>query len=123
MSWLEGVECMQPDDWTPTPDQWKMIRETIGNLKPEVIEKPIADPSLRAEAALPAMHQASPVMHQAPLASAFERMPQQKPTQQRLMPSALRELPPAAPGVPAATVKRKDQVLDTSNGDYTSEFV
>ena len=30
--WLEGVEEMQPDDWTPNHIQWKRIREKINNI-------------------------------------------------------------------------------------------
>jgi len=28
-SWLQGVEDMQADEWTPNSDQWKVIREKI----------------------------------------------------------------------------------------------
>lgn len=28
-SWLEGVEDMQPADWTPDQEQWRRIREKI----------------------------------------------------------------------------------------------
>lgn len=28
-SWLEGVEEMQGEDWTPSPEQWKKIRNKI----------------------------------------------------------------------------------------------
>lgn len=31
-SWLEGVEEMQGDDWTPSPEQWKKIRAKIDLL-------------------------------------------------------------------------------------------
>lgn len=32
-SWLEGVEDMQEEDWTPTPAQWKKIREKIDQIQ------------------------------------------------------------------------------------------
>lgn len=32
-SWLEGVQELQGDDWTPTPDQWKKILAKIANLQ------------------------------------------------------------------------------------------
>ena len=35
MAWLEGVESMQPEDWVPNAEQWKLIREMIGKLKIE----------------------------------------------------------------------------------------
>ena len=28
-SWLEGVEEMQGDDWVPTMEHWKKIRDKI----------------------------------------------------------------------------------------------
>lgn len=28
-SWLQGVEDMQTDDWAPTSEQWRVIREKI----------------------------------------------------------------------------------------------
>lgn len=31
-AWLSGVEDMQGDDWTPTPEQWKKIRAKINLL-------------------------------------------------------------------------------------------
>lgn len=32
-SWLEGVEDMQDDDWTPSDIQWKKIRKKIDELE------------------------------------------------------------------------------------------
>jgi len=40
LSWLEGVESMQEDDWVPTASQWKTIREMLSNVKPEEVEVP-----------------------------------------------------------------------------------
>jgi len=28
-AWIQGVEQLQPKDWAPTAEQWKMIREKI----------------------------------------------------------------------------------------------
>ena len=28
-AWLEGVEELHPADWSPTPEQWKLIRDKI----------------------------------------------------------------------------------------------
>jgi len=36
LAWLEGVESMQPADWTPTHDQWTTIREKLNSVKPDV---------------------------------------------------------------------------------------
>lgn len=30
--WLQGVEEMQDDDWTPSPQQWKRIRQKINSI-------------------------------------------------------------------------------------------
>lgn len=34
--WLAGVEDMQPEDWTPTAEQWSRIREQIDMIKETV---------------------------------------------------------------------------------------
>ena len=31
-AWLDGVEELQLDDWTPTPPQWVLIRAKIDNI-------------------------------------------------------------------------------------------
>lgn len=31
-AWLEGVEEMHPEDWCPTADQWKLIRNKIKTI-------------------------------------------------------------------------------------------
>ena len=30
---LEGIEMFQEDNWSPSPDQWALIREMINNIK------------------------------------------------------------------------------------------
>lgn len=40
-SWLAGVESMQPDDWTPSLEQWKKIREQISSIKEAEIPKSV----------------------------------------------------------------------------------
>jgi len=39
-AWLEGVEELQPADWSPNKDQWLLIRAKIDGIKEEVVEKP-----------------------------------------------------------------------------------
>lgn len=128
MAWLEGVECMQEDGWVPNKTQWQTIREMIGSLKPEVIVEKVHEPAPAA-----VMHHPQPVHHgpieivDGPVPHSV--MPQGAPPAarpgppQRLVPSALAEGAPAAPGVPKATSTTKDQVLDTSDGQYQSEFM
>jgi len=40
-AWLQGVEELQPEDWSPNPDQWKLIRDKINGIIEEkrVVEK------------------------------------------------------------------------------------
>ena len=136
MAWLEGVECMQEDDWTPNDAQWKTIREMLAHLQPEVktVEKtvevntPVAAPAgYRGPIAEPGQPVAQLVdVNNAPVPrqeSAFRPAPTNSHQPQRLMPSALQEQAPVAPGVPAATSTKKDQILDTSDGNYQSEFM
>lgn len=41
LSWLEGVESMQEDNWVPNATQWKKIREMLNHIKAEeVVEQP-----------------------------------------------------------------------------------
>lgn len=35
--WIEGIEEMQEDDWTPSPTQWKRIRQKIDMLEDEPV--------------------------------------------------------------------------------------
>lgn len=35
-AWLEGVEELQPDTWTPTAEQWKLIRNKINMIVADV---------------------------------------------------------------------------------------
>lgn len=44
-SWLEGVEEMQGDDWTPTSTQWKRIREKIDTIENEPGTHQVATPN------------------------------------------------------------------------------
>jgi hypothetical protein len=132
MSWLEGVECMQPEDWVPNKTQWKTIRKMVGNLKPEVIERTVNSNS-STQKNVPnenvVSYQNSPNVQmppqpilQQPPQSTFDPIPQSNVPQQ-LVPSKLKEVPAAAPGVPPATTTSRDEVLDTSNGNYISEYM
>lgn len=46
-AWLEGVEELQPSDWSPSAEQWKLIREKIKLIKepePEVVKESTPTP-------------------------------------------------------------------------------
>lgn len=56
--WLQGVEEMQDDDWTPSPQQWKRIRDKINNIdgNAATVTKPTPAPQpplQYAQAAIP----------------------------------------------------------------------
>ena len=38
-AWLSGIEEIQPDDWHPDLEQWKLIRDRLGNIIADVQEK------------------------------------------------------------------------------------
>lgn len=31
-AWLKGIEDMQPDNWSPTPDQWAVIKQRLDSV-------------------------------------------------------------------------------------------
>jgi len=45
-AWLTGIEEIQPDDWHPTSDQWKLIRERMNGIiaDVEIVEREIEIP-------------------------------------------------------------------------------
>ena len=45
-AWLTGIEEIQPDDWHPDFEQWRLIRERIAGIIPdvEIIEREIEVP-------------------------------------------------------------------------------
>ena len=111
LSWLEGVESMQSKDWTPNTEQWRTIREMIGNLKPEIkeVKVNVPGPVQYVEQPPPAY---TPPMH--PPQSAFEPHPQ---VQHMPMHEGRGD------GVPIANTTKQTEILDTSNGEYQSEFL
>ena len=124
MAWLEGVESMQPEEWVPNAEQWKLIREMLDKLKiePKVITKEVQVQVPNAATILPAapapaqvMMPAAPAIMPTETTSAFEAAPPSRP-----MPSGMTG---GRNGVPNATSSKKGEVLDTSDGNYTSEFV
>ena len=75
-AWLEGVEELQPKDWSPTSDQWALIRAKIINIKEE---PPVAAPPM----VLPV---------------------QSPPMQQNLMANGIRPAPPT-PSIPVGDIE------------------
>jgi hypothetical protein len=118
-AWLEGVEEMQDEGWTPTPAQWLKIRAKI-DLIENVPVQPTQQPIYRGGV-----------------------QPTQQPTQQMELPESALDIPisnptapvgpaPAAYGRPAGPVATfdgnnaipvKTPNLEASpNGEYKSAF-
>lgn len=104
--WLQGVEEMQEDSWTPSPSQWKRIRAKIDS---------IAD----APAARPAAPPVQPPITYAPTGA--PTMPATPAGPSSLMvPAAPTQLNPLLAGS-GGQIKTPD--IDTSKSDYQSGFV
>lgn len=63
--WLEGVEEMQAEDWSPDRTQWLKIRERIDSISDEVKATP-ATPVYRNSQQAPIVPQSPPVMSAPP---------------------------------------------------------
>lgn len=100
LSWLEGVESMQEENWTPNQQQWKTIREMLNNVKPDKKE---------ANKSTGQKQEANDV----PVAQVVT--PQGVPVQQQFIPSATSgfDVPPIQPAPP---VPRQPQVAPKPSG-------
>lgn len=108
-AWLEGVEELQPDNWAPNANQWKLIRSKIDGIKEKIVEKSAEQPVIN---------------------NTYRQLqPEQRPT---MMPP-----PPVAGGVPAGDVdmapttkqmfnpdggRAKTPNIDSSDGNVDSPF-
>jgi hypothetical protein len=101
-AWLSGVEEMQEEGWTPTPVQWKKIREKIFSI--EIV--PVT-------AVAPISHYGN--NHVPVPAPAYEHRPPQPP-----LPAQI--LSPDAPMQTTAEAKVKTPDIDSSSGEYKSAF-
>lgn len=96
-SWLQGVEDMQEDGWTPSPVQWKKIRTKINDIESTPVVQRVEQPDLTV----------IPQQFSTPYIP-----PYQSPTAR----------PPFNP--PRSFVDNpKTPDVDTSNGSYTAPFV
>lgn len=111
--WLEGVEEMQLEDWTPDPRQWKRIRGKIN----QILDTPIGYPA-------PAQ-QGPTVAYRTPAYDAPIHM----------VPGGLSDNPPPMPiiaqppanshlfaNADANKIAVKTPNIDTSMGNYESSF-
>jgi len=101
-AWLEGIEEMQEDGWTPSAEQWNTIRDRVNHIVPDVtekiVEKTVAAPTARVTPApqIPARTSA---------------------------PSILQDLTPNAPKPQMVDGRIKTPDIDTTDGEYKSGFV
>jgi hypothetical protein len=131
-AWLEGIEEIQPDDWTPDKKQWDMIREKIGAIveeeKPATVEKPDvptpAGPIPRGPTG-PMMAGKPQTPPPAPPPSAFESsLPAADIPVPEMTPAAKAALQGKLPTEIATDPNKPAKVpdIDTSKGDYKSSF-
>lgn len=99
-NWLEGLSEFQPDDWVPSNEQWEHIKASIAVIKePEIIESTVSsiEQPVRAKTYVQPVQSSLDVNHI-----------------------------PMSPGINQHIDMRKPQAIkqdiDTSDGNYTSDF-
>lgn len=109
-AWLQGVEELQPDNWSPNQPQWKLIRERIDGI----IEEKIVEKVVKKEAVPEApIYRNSPSVYDAP------QQPSSIPAgaiNAEMTPAAKKMLSPG-PGE-----KAKTPHIDASAGPVDSSF-
>lgn len=76
-TWLAGVQSMQPDDWHPSKENWKMILEQVENITeiaPKVQRPPEPDRSAQTSN-LSYDNPANPANHHRPAQQAYHQPP------------------------------------------------
>jgi len=110
-AWLQGVEELQPEGWSPDADQWQLIRARIDGI---IAEKPVVE-----KVAKNAPVAANPMYQNVHPSMAAPVMPSGVPVEAAtaaMTPEAQRMLSPGA-GVNAKTPD-----IDTSDGHVESAF-
>ena len=81
-AWLQGVEELQADDWSPSREQWQLIRDKINNIveeKPQVVEKVVEPPRpampSQMQPQMPLQPQLQPGFTPPPPTGAWPRLP------------------------------------------------
>jgi hypothetical protein len=119
--WLQGVEEMQEEGWTPSPTQWKRIRDKIECLF-EAAPQPTQGGSPIVYRDAPQVEQQTGLVVSPPPANIRSSVPATAPTY-TAPPAATYTVPP---GAPFATGDGKTPVrppmIDTSDGNYKSPF-
>jgi len=113
-AWLQGVEELQSDEWSPNFDQWKLIRDKIDGI----IEEKIVIEKVQTTQPMPPVYN-TPTPAPAP-PQGFQPPPPVGgfiPTNVEMTPAARQLLDPAANGGKAVTPN-----IDTSDGNVSSPF-
>jgi len=106
-AWLDGVEELQPDDWTPTAQQWVLIRAKIDNI--------VEQKSTTVITNAPTVQQ--PTQHQI---QGFVPPPDVG----GIPPGQVVDMTPEAKALltPGANNKQTTPNIDTADGNYSSSF-
>lgn len=110
-AWLQGVEELQPEGWSPTAEQWQLIRNKIDGIVEEkkVVEKVINDLQPKPVR----NYQQGQNIPMIPAAPAVGGIP---PAPVDMTPAARQMLNPAGEAA-------KTPDIDTSDGNVASSFV
>lgn len=122
MSWLEGVEAMQGSDWAPDSNQWKAIREMLNNVIPDEYEVQVQAPQ---PIAAPVAQWVQPPQGYQPVdnSNGQQPLPPQAPNESALEPPPRRQVPSGFKQPPKVRTTKKDEMIDTSDGGYESEYL
>jgi len=108
-AWLEGVEEMQGDEWVPSIEQWRRIRNKIDMIEDAPIPEPV--PAIPT----PPAYIPVPTPAYAPGPSSLDGVVHQP------APPAPIELNPNAP-IAKGQQQVKTPDIDTSSGEYKSSY-
>jgi len=109
-AWLQGVEELQPEGWSPDSDQWVLIRDKIDGVVEEKTVPPVVAPQQSVQT------QHMPVTPQLPMISAPPPVGG-VPHAEVAMSEAAKRMLGGGEGV---TTKTPD--IDTSDGNVNSSF-
>ncbi len=112
-SWLDGIEEMQGDDWSPNAEQWAVIREALYLITSEDRTMP------SSVNGLPVAYQAGNGAVNAP--QIVRQVPVPTSSLLETVPPPRRGAASVAPVAQDGKVKTPD--IDTSGGRYESGFV
>jgi len=116
-AWLSGVEELQPDNWAPNADQWKLIRDKIDGISvPKVVPVTAAPVPVtnNVPRSAPYAMQTAHIPPPPPAAGGVPQGPVTTPT-----PEATAQMTPQK-AVDIASAAKPG--MDTSDGNYDSSF-